>query len=102
MNRFEWANPRGVADATGAGSVTVADAMHTQSGVPGTNAVILKAGGVDLLDMMKEGLLAPKRVVNLRAVPELGRIVEEKDGGVRGGATLTLAQHAAHPAIRAR
>ena len=51
---------------------------------------------------MKEGLLTPRRVVNLRAVPELGRIVEEKDGSVRVGSTVTLTQLAAHPAIRAR
>jgi xanthine dehydrogenase YagS FAD-binding subunit len=102
MNRFEWAIPHGVADAAGAGSATVADAMHSRSGSPPTDAVILKAGGVDLLDLMKEGLLTPKRMVNLRAVPELGRIVEEKDASVRIGATATLAQLAAHPAIRAQ
>ena len=102
MNRFEWTSARGVADGARAGNSTVADAMHSKSGTPGTNAILLKAGGVDLLDLMKEGLLTPKRVVNLRAVPELGRIVEEKDGSVRVGSTVTLAQLAAHPAIRAR
>jgi xanthine dehydrogenase YagS FAD-binding subunit len=102
MNRFEWANARGVADAAGAGNATVADAMRSKNGSPRTDAVVLKAGGVDLLDLMKEGLLTPKRVVNLRAVPELGRIVEERDGSLRIGATATLAQLVAHPAIRAR
>jgi xanthine dehydrogenase YagS FAD-binding subunit len=102
MNRFEWKSARGLADAAGAGSTTVADAMHSRTGKPAAGAVVLKAGGVDLLDLMKEGLLAPKRVVNLRAIPELGRIVEEKDGGVRVGATVTLTQLAEDPAIRAR
>jgi xanthine dehydrogenase YagS FAD-binding subunit len=102
MNRFEWASARSVADAAGLGSATVADAMHSKSGSPRTDAVVLKAGGVDLLDLMKEGLLAPRRVVNLRAVPELGRIVEEKDGSMRIGAMVTLAQIGAHPAIRKR
>ena len=102
MNRFQWASARGVADAAGSGNATVADAMRSRNGRPRADAVILKAGGVDLLDLMKEGLLEPKRVVNLRAVSELGRIVEEKDGSVRIGATVTLAQLAAHPAIRAR
>ena len=102
MNRFEWASARGVADAAGSGNATVADAMRSKSASPRTGAVVLKAGGVDLLDLMKEGLLVPKRVVNLRAVPELGRIVEEKDGSMRIGATVTLAQLGAHPAIRAR
>jgi len=102
MNRFEWTNARAVADAAGAGNATVADAMQTRSGVPRTDAVILKAGGVDLLDLMKEGLLAPRRVVNLRGIAELGRIVDENDGSVRVGSMVTLAQLAAHPAVRAR
>ena len=102
MNRFEWIAARGIADAAASGNVTVAGAMRSKNGTPGTSAVVLKAGGVDLLDLMKEGLLTPKRVVNLRAVPELGRVVEEKDGSVRVGATVTLAQLAAQPAIRAR
>jgi xanthine dehydrogenase YagS FAD-binding subunit len=102
MNRFEWANARGVADAAGLGNATVADAMHSKNGSPRTDAVVLKAGGVDLLDLMKEGLLTPKRLVNLRAVPELGRIVEQKDGSMRIGATVTLAQLGAHSAVRAR
>jgi xanthine dehydrogenase YagS FAD-binding subunit len=100
MNHFEWKRARAVGDA--AGSSTVADAMHSGSGGPRADAVILKAGGVDLLDLMKEGLLAPRRVVNLRTVPDLGRIVEEKDGGVRIGSMATLAQVAAHPAVRGR
>jgi xanthine dehydrogenase YagS FAD-binding subunit len=102
MNRFEWASARSIADAAGSGNATVADAMRSKSGTRATAGVVLKAGGVDLLDLMKEGLLAPKRVVNLRAVPELGRIGEEKDGSMRIGATVTLAQLGAHPAIRAR
>ena len=102
MNRFEWASARTIADAAGSGHATVADAMHSKSGTPATAGVVLKAGGIDLLDLMKEGLLTPKRVVNLRAVTELGRIGEEKDGSMRIGATVTLAQLGAHPAIRAR
>lgn len=102
MNRFEWTSARDLAAALRSGSVTVANAMLTQSGLPGTNAVILKAGGIDLLDLMKEGLLQPRRIVNLRGVPELGRIVEEPGGALRIGAMVTLAQLAEHPLVRAR
>jgi xanthine dehydrogenase YagS FAD-binding subunit len=102
MNRFEWTNASDLAAAVRAGSVTVADAMLTQSGEPGTNAAILKAGGIDLLDLMKEGLLSPRRLVNLRGIPELGRIIEEPGGGLRIGAMVTLAQLADHPLVRAR
>jgi len=102
MNRFEWTSAPGVAQAAAAGNVTVAAAMRTQSGVPGTGATVLKAGGIDLLDLMKEGLLTPKRIVNLRAIAELGRIAEEPDGSVRIGAMVTLAQLAADPLVRGR
>ncbi|MGB7543691.1 MAG: FAD binding domain-containing protein [Burkholderiales bacterium] len=102
MNRFEWIGARDLAAAARTGSVTVADAMLTQSGQPGTTAVILKAGGIDLLDLMKEGLLSPRRVVNLRDIPELGRIVEDPGGALRIGSMVTLAQLAEHPLVRAR
>ena len=102
MNRFEWTSAGDLVAALRAKSVTVASAMLTPSGAPETHAVILKAGGIDLLDLMKEGLLQPGRVVNLRGVPELGRIVEGADGSLRIGAMVTLAQLAAHPLVRAR
>ena len=53
---------------------------------------VVKAGGIDLLDLMKEGLLQPRRIVNLRGISGLDRIVEETDGGLRIGALVTLAQ----------
>ena len=102
MNPFEWTSAGDLAAAARTGSDTVADAMLTQSGQPGTNAVILKAGGIDLLDLMKEGLLSPRRLVNLRGIPELGRIVEEPGGALRIGSMVTLAQLAEHPPILAR
>ena len=75
----------------------------SQSGKPAADAAVLKAGGIDLLDLMKEGLLAPRRVVNLRDIPGLDRIVPKRDGGaLRIGAMVTLAQLAAHPLVRAR
>lgn len=100
MNHFEWINARGHATAARAGSVTVADAMLTPNGEPKSDAVILKAGGIDLLDLMKEGLLAPRRVVNLRDIPELRRIVERPDGGLRIGSMVTLALIAEYPSVR--
>jgi xanthine dehydrogenase YagS FAD-binding subunit len=102
MNRFEWTSARVVGAAARAGSVTVADAMLAQGGQAGTNAVILKAGGIDVLDLMKEGLLNPRRIVNLRNIPELGQVVEESDGTLRVGSMVTLTQLAGHTLVRAR
>jgi xanthine dehydrogenase YagS FAD-binding subunit len=102
MSRFEWVSVRDVATAADAGSVTVAEAMLTKSGQPGTTAVILKGGGIDVLDLMKEGLLSARQVVNMRNIPDLGRIVEAAGGALRVGSMVTLAQLAEHPLVCTR
>jgi xanthine dehydrogenase YagS FAD-binding subunit len=98
MQPFEWQHARSEADA--AGATTVAAAMIVaDGGGPAHDAVVVKAGGIDLIDLMKEGLLQPRRVVDLRGVAGLDRIVEDEDG-VRVGALVTLAQLAEHTLIR--
>jgi xanthine dehydrogenase YagS FAD-binding subunit len=103
MHRFEWLNAQSEAEAAGSGATTVAAAMIVPAGGRASqDAVVVKAGGIDLLDLMKEGLLQPRRVVNLRSVPGLDRIVEQKEGTVRVGAMVTLANIAIHPTILKR
>lgn len=86
MNRFELARP-----------ASVAQARELLSGKAGS---VFKAGGIDLLDHLKEHLLEPARVVDLKSIPGLDRIVVEPDGGLRIGPLATLAQVAAHAVIR--
>ena len=50
---------------------------------------LLFAGGTDAISRMKEGLIQPQRVINLKAVEELNYIREDSDG-LRVGATTTL------------
>jgi len=57
----------------------------------------LKAGGVDLLDRMKEGLDSPKTVVSLSRVPGLDGIDAGPPATI--GALATLAKLAAHPGL---
>ncbi|MGA7614721.1 MAG: FAD binding domain-containing protein [Thermoanaerobaculia bacterium] len=85
MNRFEWVS---VSTVEGA----IAQLSH------GATA---KAGGIDLLDRMKEGLEEPERVVNLRGIAGLDSITAD-DGGLHLGALATLAQIAASPVVRSR
>jgi len=82
MNRFEW---------TDASSVAEAIALLNEGAV-------LKAGGVDLMDLLKERLIEPSRVVNLRKVPLLDRIAEGPDG-LALGPMATLARIAQEPLI---
>lgn len=57
------------------------------------------AGGTDLLSEMKERIIAPQRLVNLKAIPKLAEIHYSEKGGLRLGALATLAQLASHPAV---
>ena len=100
MEGFGWQIARSVAEAAALTNHTVAEAMLVDDARPG-DTVILKAGGIDLLDLMKERLLRPSRLVNLREVPGLGAIEATADG-VSIGALATLEQLAAHPLLRQR
>jgi 4-hydroxybenzoyl-CoA reductase subunit beta len=61
----------------------------------GDDAMVV-AGGTDLLPNMKHGLFEPKVVVSLRRVAGMGEVEATADGGLRIGATVTLADMAAH------
>ena len=103
MRHFEWLNAQSEAEAAGSGATTVAAAMIVPTdGQTSNDAVVVKAGGIDLLDLIKEGLLQPRRIVNLRGIPGLDRIVEANDGTVRIGSMVTLANLASHPTILQR
>jgi xanthine dehydrogenase YagS FAD-binding subunit len=83
MKSFEFVVPRSIEQAV------------AQLG-PG---VVVKAGGVDLLDRMKEGLDAPARLVNLRAIVGLDAIRED-DGALVLGPLATMAALEAHAGVR--
>ena len=84
MNAFEWVNATTVDEALG------------QMG----STSLLKAGGVDVLDRLKEGLDAPKRLVNIRNIKGLDRIDGDAATGLRIGPLVTLAQLDVHPVVR--
>jgi len=103
MNRFAWVRPRTPAEATGAAPAVVADLMtlHSPAASPAGSAVFI-AGGIDVLDLMKENLLAPAKLVSLSGVAGLDSVAEDNKGGLRIGATVTLARLASHPLVRER
>lgn len=87
MNRFEYVSPSSLSEA-------LAQLLE-----PGA---VAKAGGVDLLDRMKEGLVAPARLVNLSSLRELDFVRDEGKDGLRIGPLVTLSALAAHPLVRGR
>lgn len=86
MNAFEWTDASSVEQAVG------------QLG-PG---IVLKAGGVDLLDLLKEHLVEPKRLVNLRTIPGLDHVEDDEKSGLRIGPLVTLAMLDSNSVIRRR
>jgi xanthine dehydrogenase YagS FAD-binding subunit len=81
VESFEWVNPTSVEEA--------AELLgQTSLGPP----VLAKAGGIDLLDLMKEGIVAPSRLVNLKTIPGLDDIRFDERNGLDLGAMVTLAR----------
>jgi xanthine dehydrogenase YagS FAD-binding subunit len=59
----------------------------------------IKAGGIDLLDLMKEDIVAPTKLVNIRNIGSLRGIAADQDG-LHLGPLSTLSELAAHPEIQ--
>ncbi|MFO1011100.1 MAG: xanthine dehydrogenase family protein subunit M [Planctomycetota bacterium] len=87
MKRFTLLTPNSLAEAAQA----LADGA--------TNSRVL-AGGQDLLTEMKEHLVEPDRLVNLKGVAGLDRIELESSGACRIGALVTIAALEQHAGVR--
>ncbi len=86
MNAFEW---------TQASSVDQAISSRTDGS-------IFKAGGVDILDLLKERVSAPARIINLRLIHALDFIEDEPGGGIRIGPLVKMATVAQDPKVRSK
>jgi xanthine dehydrogenase YagS FAD-binding subunit len=80
MRSFEWIDATSVEHA----AKLLAEAQTGTS-------VVVKGGGIDLLDLMKEGIVAPTRVVNLKSIPRLDGIGYDDKDGLQIDALVTLA-----------
>ena len=63
------------------------------------DGAVLKAGGIDLLDLMKDGIVSPPRLINIRNVRGL-RGITVTDDGLHLKPLVTLAEISEHPQIR--
>jgi xanthine dehydrogenase YagS FAD-binding subunit len=86
MKNFKWAEPQSVEQAVAL--------LAT-----GQENTYLMAGGTDILTEIKEGVVNPDVVVDLRTIPGLSEIKKEKDG-VLIGALTTVAELAADPLVK--
>ena len=86
MQAFEYANPTSLAEALKLLGASWDDAQAL-------------AGGTDLISLMKDDVVAPKRLVNIKNIRELGGIAPHA-GGLRIGATATFDELAGSAAVR--
>jgi xanthine dehydrogenase YagS FAD-binding subunit len=68
----------------------VADEFDAALGEYGKGTSVLMGSGIDLLDLMKEGVESPTTVISIGNLPEL-RYIRQEDDGVHVGACTTLA-----------
>lgn len=87
MNRFEM--------------ITPADLAHAWLLLREKGRVAI-AGGVDVIDLLKQNLIAPAAIVNLKSLKELRGIEMRPDGGLRLGALALLADVGEHPDVQER
>jgi xanthine dehydrogenase YagS FAD-binding subunit len=76
-------------------ATTLGDVMNAAA-VPGT---MLVAGGTEVLNWMKEGIIAPRRLVDLNSVQGLSVIAADAQG-LRIGALARMSDVAAHEVVR--
>ena len=86
MNPFQWAEPQ---------TIEQASALLSKSG----GKAVLMAGGTDLLSEIKEGVVEPEAVIDLKSVFGLSYIKKETDG-VHIGATTPIVELIESPAIK--
>jgi xanthine dehydrogenase YagS FAD-binding subunit len=76
----------------------VADAVRQMAADPGATFV---AGGTNLIDLIKEGVTEPSRLIDITRL-QLNRIEDTSDGGLRIGALVPNSDLAYHPQIAKR
>ena len=97
MNKFSFYDAATVEEAIGQVSSTVSETIQ-----PGASpdASVFKAGGIDVLDLMKEGIPRPGKLVNVCNVEGLGAIEYDEKNGLRIGSNATLAELATDTRIK--
>ena len=63
------------------------------------DGAVAKAGGIDLLERMKNGTIQPSKIVNIRNVSAL-RGIHETENGLTIGALTTLTEISEHLAVQ--
>ncbi len=87
MKNFSWFEATTIKEAQQQVNATVSSLLQGAN----SEKAILKSGGIDVMDLMKEGLIAPEQIVNIKKVQGLDKIAYNEKKGLRIGANATLA-----------
>ncbi|EAR02510.1 FAD binding domain-containing protein [Maribacter sp. HTCC2170] len=96
MNKFSWHEAKSVEDALQQVNSTVSEALYKSTDKP----VIFKSGGIDVFDWIKEGLLKPEKIINIRNIPGLDKITYDKKKGLSIGSNVSLAEIGSNTEIK--
>jgi xanthine dehydrogenase YagS FAD-binding subunit len=87
INKFSWYTADSVGEALINVNSTVSQVLQLKTN---SDTAVFKAGGIDLLDMMKEGLVRPQKIINIKNIEGLDHIIYDKEKGLHIGANVTL------------
>ena len=96
MNKFSWYEAKSIEDALEQVNSTVSEELYGQT----DKASVFKSGGIDVFDLVKEGLLKPVKIINIRNIPGLDMISYDKKDGLHLGCNVTLAEMASNELIK--
>ena len=86
MQTFKYVQPKNLSDAAG---------ISEKEG----DAAVLFAGGTDVLGLIKNDIISPSKVINLKSIPGLDKIEYADGEGLIIGTLTTLNEIAEHPVI---
>jgi xanthine dehydrogenase YagS FAD-binding subunit len=78
--------------------LTKASSLPQAIAAAATTGTIVIAGGTEVLNWLKEGIIAPHRLLDINALPDLDRI-ESDSRGLRIGALARMSDVASHASI---
>jgi len=88
MKKISWLDATTIDEAQKETTTTVSASLDKDYG----KGSIIKSGGIDVLDLMKEGLIAPEKIVNIRNIPGLDKIEYDAKNGLKIGANVILSE----------
>jgi xanthine dehydrogenase YagS FAD-binding subunit len=86
MQTFKYVQPKSLSDAAG---------ISEKEG----DAAVLFAGGTDVLGLVKNDIISPSKVINLKSMPGLDKIKPTGRAGLKIGALTTVNEIAEYPVI---